>query len=397
LTTVEKLEASTGYDFLSLMKTGFEPALDHHDRAPVASFTTSGDAIQGKPLTFDASGSSDPDIGRSDLGRTESLTYTWHFSDGSNAQGKIVTHAFASRGAASATLTVTDAFGWPDSSSQNLTIEKPPVPVAALVRHAPTLNGLVDGSVEIMLGESVTLNSNGHITGSLFVPGTPNVHLNGTGSLGTTVDGGGAASPEGYWLTLNSGSSINTLVRRTDALDLISVMAPAAPTGTRSVTLNSSKDTTGSWSTVRSLTLNSGAGAVGMPAGAYGDISINGGSSLVLGVAGSTTPSVYQFQTLRVNSKASIQVVGPVVVIVGDTVTLNGSVGSSGNPNWLTLAIANGGLTLNSGVAVSGTVLAPNGTVTVNSGASLTGALEADRLAINGSGTVKITSVAPTP
>ena len=49
----------------------------------------------------------------------------------------------------------------------------------ALVRHAPTLNGNIDGSVQHMLGEAVTLNGGAAVTGDLLVPDTPTVRLNG--------------------------------------------------------------------------------------------------------------------------------------------------------------------------------------------------------------------------
>ena len=42
----------------------------------MAQFSTSGTANEGSSLTFDASASTDPDLGRTDLGRTEALTYT---------------------------------------------------------------------------------------------------------------------------------------------------------------------------------------------------------------------------------------------------------------------------------------------------------------------------------
>ena len=50
----------------------------------------------------------------------------------------------------------------------------------ALVSHAPAVNGTINGSVQQMNGESVTLNSGANITGDLQVPGTPTVQLNGT-------------------------------------------------------------------------------------------------------------------------------------------------------------------------------------------------------------------------
>ena len=78
---------------------------------------------------------------------------------------------------------------------------------------------------------------------------------------------------------------------------------------------------------------------------------------------------------------------------VGNSISLNGAFGGAGHPEWLTLQLSQGSLTLN-GFAVTGTVIVPNGTVTVNSRSSITGALAADRLTLNG-GTVKITSAVP--
>src|SRR5262249_17154873 len=43
----------------------------------------------------------------------------------------------------------------------------------AVVRHAPSVSGRVEGSVRQLLGEDVTLNSGAVITGDLIEPGTP--------------------------------------------------------------------------------------------------------------------------------------------------------------------------------------------------------------------------------
>jgi hypothetical protein len=74
-------------------------------------------------VTFDASASSDPDLGRTDLGRTEALTYAWTFSDGTTATGKVVNKSFTAGGSYTATLTVTDAFGWPSTSVATIVVE----------------------------------------------------------------------------------------------------------------------------------------------------------------------------------------------------------------------------------------------------------------------------------
>jgi len=124
LTTVDNIETSTGYSFLSALPTGFRAALQYHDRAPVATFVLSGTRVAGSPLTFDGSASSDPDLGRTDLGgRTEALTYTWKFSDGTTATGAVVNKSFAAGGSYTATLTATDVFGWPSTSTMTVVVE----------------------------------------------------------------------------------------------------------------------------------------------------------------------------------------------------------------------------------------------------------------------------------
>ena len=107
------------------------------------------------------------------------------------------------------------------------------VTTTALVRHAPVLNGGLDGSVQVLLGENVTLNGNAWISGHLLVPGTPNVRLNGHPFYGGAIDGTGGSSPSNYGVTLNGNAMLGRLVRRTDPLALPTVSAPPAPAATR--------------------------------------------------------------------------------------------------------------------------------------------------------------------
>jgi hypothetical protein len=65
-------------------------------------------------------------------------------------------------------------------------------------------------------------------------------------------------------------------------------------------------------------------------------------------------------------------------------VTLNAAAGDAGRPEWLSLAIAAGGVTLNGGATLSAFVTAPSGTVTLNG--PLNGRVASDRLVINGGG-----------
>jgi len=130
-TTVDAIDFATGYDILSLLNAAFRDALQAHDRAPVALITYTGTLNDGSPVAFDASTSTDPDLNRTDLGRTEALTFNWHFSDGTDATGKTVAKTFLAHGTQTATLTVTDVFGWPNSTSATVTIVNLP-PTATL-------------------------------------------------------------------------------------------------------------------------------------------------------------------------------------------------------------------------------------------------------------------------
>ena len=318
------------------------------------------------------------------------LGYQW-FKDGVAIEGAMgssltILNALASD-ISSYTVLVSNGAGSVTSDAARLSIA-----AVALVNHAPALNsGILEGSIRQMLGESVTLNGSATISGDLFAPGAPNVILNGSPNYGGTLDGDGAATPTNYTVTLNINTTVGHIVRRTDPVQLPTVTAPTAPTGTRSVTLNNSSDPVGDWSTVRNLTLNSNAGQIAAPAGAYGDFTANGGSGFTLGVAGAVLPSVYYFQRLTLNSQARIEVVGPVIVVVANGVSANGGViGSADHPAWLTFNIYAGGLALNSGANVYGYVAAPRGAMVINGGCQVVGGLASDRLTINNNGRLRL-------
>lgn len=257
------------------------------------------------------------------------------------------------------------------------------------VRHAPALNGTVEGSVQQMTAESTTLNGGAVVTGDLLVPGTPAVRLNGTPTYGGTVDGSGAATPTSHQITLNGSARLGHVVRRTDAVVLPVVAAPPPPTGTASVVVSAAGQSV-TWSTVRDLTLNSGVGAYAVPPGAYGDFTASTGSSLTLGVVGATTPAVYSFQHLTLNANSTLVVVGPVVVTLANGMSANGNLGNSAHPEWFTLKFAAGGLTLSGNASVYAYVTAPSGPVTISGNAQLVGGLVADQLTINGNGLLRL-------
>ncbi len=258
-----------------------------------------------------------------------------------------------------------------------------------VTRRAPTLNGRLNGSLQVLTGESIVLNGPASVTGDLLAPGSPSVLLNGLPSYGGTLDADGDVAPSGYPVVLNGGAALRHLVRRVDPAAFPTVAPPPAPAGTRNVVLSAPGQSPGDFATLRNLTLNSGAGLVAVPPGTYGSFVANGPAGFVLGVAGATTPAAYALQGLTLNGGATLQVVGPIVLTIATGVTLNGSAGSATHPEWLSLQVAAGGVTLNGGATLSAFVTAPAGTVMLNG--TLNGRVTSDRITINGPGVLNTT------
>lgn len=285
-------------------------------------------------------------------------------------------------GSYAVTATITTP-GYDESVTGILKIEP-----TAFVRRGPTINGFVDGSLQVALPENITLNGSAAVAGDLLVPGTPAVQLNGASLYAGEIDGPGGAAPAGHRLMLNGGAMLRHLVRRVDAPAWPAVDAPPTPPGTRNVVLNSPGAGAGDFATLRHLTLNSAAGVVAVPPGTYGSFTANGGNGFRIGVAGAVAPAAYHLQGLTLNGGATLEVVGPVELTVASGLTLNGGVlGNPAQPGWLALRVATGGATLNSGAALHGSIIAPNGTVTVNG--LVHGRVVADRLSVNGNGIVR--------
>jgi autotransporter-associated beta strand protein len=288
-------------------------------------------------------------------------------------------------------VVVTNAAGSTASRAATLSIA-----ALALVNRGPSLNSAeVEGSIQQMLGNNAGLNGDMVVEGNLLVPGTPAVVINGAPNYGDTIDGVGSELPTGYTVTINSGTTLGHVVRRTDPVPLPVVSTPVAPSGARNVIISNPAQSVGDWATVRNLTLNGAVGQFAAPAGAYGTFAINGNGSLVLGVPGATRPSVYYFQRLSLNSGAQGQIAGPVLVVVANSCSLSGStMGSAERPEWLTLHIVGGDMPLNSSSEVYGYVVVPSGQVTINNYSKLIGGLAADRLTLNSHGLLKLNRLA---
>lgn len=262
---------------------------------------------------------------------------------------------------------------------------------AAVVRHAPTINGgaRVEGAVRQLTGEDVSLAGGAVITSALLVPGTPQLRLNGNPNFGGTVEGTGSPQPSGYRVTLNGNVMLGRLVTRVDPILLATVAPPPQAAGTRNVVITQPGQDSGNFATIRDLTLNGNVGSVSVPPGTYRNFIANGTGSFVFGVQGATEPAVYNLNSLILNGGSSLLIAGPVVLTLASSLTLNGMAGASTDPRLLTLRVASGGVTLNGGSSLYAAVQSPSGTAIINGNSLLQGSVVCDRLTVNGGGMLK--------
>jgi len=124
--TVTDDEGATDTDTVFVIVLGPPP----DNQPPVALFTyTPPNPIVGEEVTFDASGSYDPD--------GYIVSYQWDFDDGSTGSGMIVTHIYLSVGEYEPTLTVTDDDGATDYYTTILTVTEEE-PQFAWIEHLST-------------------------------------------------------------------------------------------------------------------------------------------------------------------------------------------------------------------------------------------------------------------
>jgi RHS repeat-associated protein len=252
-----------------------------------------------------------------------------------------------------------------------------------IVKHAPSINGSrVEGTVRVLLAESVNLNSNAVVTGDLLIPGSPRINLNSNVTYNGTVIGTGSADPTTHNINLNSNVTLRHVVTRTDAITISPVANPPQPTGTRDISL-SRNDSPGDFSTVRNITLNSNYGTLTVPPGTYGNLITNSNSTFVMGVTGQST--TYNVQSINLNSNSGMQIQGAVTINVEGNVSLNSqtNMGIAASPISLSLNIAQGGLTLNSNTNFYGVVKAPSGQVNLNANSLLKGLVTCDSFNAN--------------
>ena len=167
--------------------------------APIAAFTS---AVSSMQVTFDSSGSSDPD--------GTIASYSWNFGDGQSSTTANPSHGYATAGTYDVTLTVTDNLGKSSSVTHQVTVTNP-APTAAF-----------DYSVSV---RTVTFNS----SGSSDPNGTIAGYLWNFGDAGTST----AANPQHLYAgpgTYNVTLTVTDNHGATSSITKPVVVSNAAPT-----------------------------------------------------------------------------------------------------------------------------------------------------------------------
>jgi DNA/RNA endonuclease G (NUC1) len=102
-TTVDAVEALSGYDVLALLPDQIEIAIESGTRPPNAVVDGPYTGFEGASIAMSAGGSSDPD--------GDALTYRWSFGDGGIATAATASHTYVQDGVYTIELTVTDVRG----------------------------------------------------------------------------------------------------------------------------------------------------------------------------------------------------------------------------------------------------------------------------------------------
>lgn len=134
VTTVDDIQKQSGYDLLDKLPDAVECVVERRDCAPTAVVAGQRSGVEGSTLSFDASGSSDPDAG-------DVLTYAWSFGDGSTATGIAPSHTYnVDQGEYTVTLTATDSHGLSSTATMTVSIANAN-PTATLLPVSPVTEG----------------------------------------------------------------------------------------------------------------------------------------------------------------------------------------------------------------------------------------------------------------
>jgi DNA/RNA endonuclease G (NUC1) len=152
-TTVDAVEALSGYDLLALLPDQVEIAVESNTKPPTAVTDGPYNSLENEPVAMTGAGSNDPD--------GDALTHAWNFGDGTTGTGVTVSHAYRQAGTYTVRLTVTDIRGLVSTTTTTTSV----ITAAQALRQAITMidrlitSGKLDVSTASVLKAAITAAS----------------------------------------------------------------------------------------------------------------------------------------------------------------------------------------------------------------------------------------------
>jgi RHS repeat-associated protein len=290
--------------------------------------------------------------------------------------------------------------GSPASAEPFTPTPVPPITDAAVSIHHPSFSsGRIEGSLRVFSSENFSYGSPFTQTGDIYVVGTPTIKLNSGASYAGLVDDGGAATPSGYTITLNSNVILpGRIHQHADPVALPAVpTAVPAPAGTRTVSIASPSDVSliGNWATVKDLKVSASGVVIEVPPGNYGAFTVSGKSQL------NFSPGTYNFAgTISLGNTSIIQTTGNITINIAPSVNISsGSFvpGPNTLPGDVVVNCLGTAFSLNSASQLTGLLRAPNATVNLTGTSVVHGQVIANYLSMSGGKIIGDTSATPPP
>lgn len=263
---------------------------------------------------------------------------------------------------------------------------------ALVTRRGALVQGTVEGALVVLEQTAdVAIARGAVVSGDLVVPVEKSPAQPGTVARGAS-DAFQPKLSSGARVTLFDSASLRGRQKLAAGFDLPQVEKPRQPAGTEARILQSATGDNPDFGKIRDLTVKHRDREVVVPPGAYGEWIVESGR-VVLGRKGSLVWERYFFQSLSVGVDAAIELLGPVVIVVGRLDGVQGRLGNERYVNWLDLRVAAGAVALGAGGEVYGVVTAADSAVTLGGRAKLRGGLVCDSAVVEPA--ARFTGVSP--
>ncbi|HEY7394287.1 MAG TPA: PKD domain-containing protein, partial [Gemmatimonadaceae bacterium] len=136
-TTVDAVEALSGYDLLSLLPDTIEAVVESNAKPPIAALDGPYSGLKGNAINMSAAVSFDPN--------GTITSYAWNFGDGTTGTGSTASHIYVQDGNFTVTLTVTDNDGLTGAITSSVHVNSAAQGVAGVATHVAQLveNGTI--------------------------------------------------------------------------------------------------------------------------------------------------------------------------------------------------------------------------------------------------------------